>query len=228
MTDWEEYLTALAKPGAWTSLLEIHAAAKHLDRPILIYSPSMPAQVCNRSGKAGPPLVFWYEHSRYELVEGNLSADAVRDAVNAPKLHEVVGLHRVFKCAMPQGPPSGGLGQISPPISQRGWGSGADQPLPSAAQPCNSLKSHLAASGVWDRSALAFCCAAFQRPHQAQTPHLAAFFRQEVGGVGRLGCQCPGPARPAGLPMCSSAMASMPSSRCASRCLATCSRGSPA
>ena len=30
MTDWEEYLTALAKPGAWTSLLEIHAAAKHL------------------------------------------------------------------------------------------------------------------------------------------------------------------------------------------------------
>ena len=58
MTDWDEYLEALARPGAYTSLLEIHAAARHLDRSIYIYSDVMPLQVCNREGKRGPPIIL--------------------------------------------------------------------------------------------------------------------------------------------------------------------------
>ena len=84
MTDWDTYLEALAKPGAYTSLLEIHAAAKHLDMPIYIYSDVQPLQVCNREGKRGP-IILWYSAAHYELVEGELPAKAATSAINAPK-----------------------------------------------------------------------------------------------------------------------------------------------
>ena len=85
MTDWEQYLNELAKPGAYTSLLEIHAAARHLDRPIYISSDVMPLQVCNREGKHGPPIMLWYSSAHYELVEGSLPANAAATAINAAK-----------------------------------------------------------------------------------------------------------------------------------------------
>ena len=85
LTEFQEYLDALAKPGAWTSLLEVHAAARHLDRPVLIFSDVMPLQVCNRSGKAGQPIMLWYQSAHYELVEGTVPPDALATAIDAQK-----------------------------------------------------------------------------------------------------------------------------------------------
>ena len=238
MTDWAEYLDALAKPGAWTSLLEIHAAARHLDRAILLYSDIMPLQVCNRNAKNGPPLMLWYQAAHYELLEGDVPAGALVSAIDAPKSgckggaappsdESIASGHTCISAfsepplprpssmvepredsparssasgctrlsafsstfeaesrlaaranmstrpfagtcpnahatAMQQGlstsaQPLNSLIQPRPPISQREGGSGADQPLFSAAQPFNSQTPHLAAR---DQPSPSFCCTA--------------------------------------------------------------------
>ena len=147
----------------------------------------MPAQVCNRSGKAGPPLVLWYERSLYELVEGNLPADAVRDAVNAAKAgsgctrlsafaacsnavqgganmpsHPSAACPNAHATAMPQGGRSA-LIRPRPPISLREGGSGADFC-------CTASSSDPDPASRSERGGLGHSLCACTQPHQAQTP----------------------------------------------------------
>ena len=67
LKDFNAYLEAAAKPGAWLGGLALAAASERADRPILVYRTGAPPQVYARAGPK-PPIRLWYTGKHYELI----------------------------------------------------------------------------------------------------------------------------------------------------------------
>ena len=149
MTDWAEYLDALAKPGAWTSLLEIHAAARISTVPSCCTLTSCLFRSAIAMPRTARPLCCGTRQRIMnslrvmcrrgllclQLMHQNLVA---RVGAAPPSDESIASGHtRISAFSEPPLPrPLNSLIRPRPPISQREGGSGADWPLP---QPFNSL-----------------------------------------------------------------------------------------